>query len=490
MSDVREAEALITRNYAGGDRPKQSELTQAAVTSLLHSLDPHSNFFDATEWKDLLDEQRSGYAGTGMSISSFTRAGRSDIYIVSTFDGTPARRAQLKFGDRIVTVNGETMIGRSIDYVRDKVRGPVGSTVKVTIERAATNRAETIEIVRRTVAQPSIPDSYIIRPGVGYIDLSEGFNYTTTEEFNRALNDLLDGGIQSLVLDLRGNGGGLVDQAVKVAEKFLPAGAMIVSQRGRTVADNREWRSSNNLPLTLPLVVLVDENTASASEIVAGALQDHDRALIVGEKTFGKGLVQNVIDLPFKTGLTLTAARYYTPSGRSIQRDYEHVGRYEYFQHNGEAAAIDKPFFASKTVTGRNLVGGDGIAPDEESSSVKLTKTQAALLDPIFFFTREAVNGRISKLVIDRQNADTLIDAFIAFTSQSGFVAIEDESIRKERDFVTLRIRHLMSTAEQGSIHALRVIIDADPQVAAAIRALPRAAQLAERARQFRKNRF
>jgi carboxyl-terminal processing protease len=470
INDIREAEELIAQNYAGG-KPRTADLTHSALTSLLHVLDPHSNYFDALEWKELLDEQQSGYAGIGTSISAFSVGGRTDTYIVSTFEGTAARRAQMRFGDRIVAVNGERMDGKTIDEVRDKIRGPIGSAVRVTVERSDTKRLETIELRRGIVAQPSIPDSYLIRPGVGYIDLSEGFNYTTSDEFDKAVSDLQRQGMRSLVLDIRGNGGGLVDQAIKVAERFLPAGSLIVTQRGRTPVDDRVWRSANRSPLTMPLVLLVDENTASASEIVAGALQDQDRAFIIGEKTFGKGLVQNVIDLPFKTGLTLTAARYYTPSGRSIQRDYDHIGRYDYFSHNGQAAAIDKPYFESKTVTGRRMLGGDGIVPDDTITSADLTNRQSVLLDPIFFFATDLVNGRISGLNADASDA-AIFDAF------SAYAVGHRTSVLAEREFVTLQIRHQIATARLGTVPARRVLIAADPQVAAALSSLPRAAQL------------
>lgn len=470
INDIREAEALIAKNYAGGGDTRPAALTHSAITSLLHALDPHSNYFDAAEWKELLDEQQSGYAGIGTSISSFERNGSTDTYIVSTFAGTAARRAGLRFGDRITAVNGVSTAGLSIDAVRDKIRGPIGTGVTVTVERADTRQLEAVTLRRGSVAQPSIPDSYILQPGVGYIDLSEGFNYTTADEFNNAVRALQRQGMRSLILDLRGNGGGIVDQAVKVAERFLPAGSLIVSQRGRTAADEREWRSSNPSPLTLPLVLLVDENTASASEIVAGALQDQDRALIVGEKTFGKGLVQNVIDLPLNTGLTLTAARYYTPSGRSIQRDYENIGRYEYFSHNVPAAAIGRPYFEARTATGRRVLGGDGIEPDEKIRASAITASQAGLLDDLFFFSTDLVNGRIAGLDADSADAAALIDAFTAYTG--------NKTVRSDADFVVLRIRNLMATAKFGTVTANRILNAADTQTAAAINTLPRAAQL------------
>ena len=502
-ADIREAEELIQKNYLGSKSVKTNELTKSAVIGALRSLDPHSNFFDAEEWKDLLDEQQSGYTGIGTTISNFDRAGVTDTYILSTFAGSPAYRAQLRFGDKIVAIDGEKMLGKSSDVIRDKMRGPVGTMFRLTVERAATSKLETIEIRRNRVPQPSIPDAYMLRPGVGYIELSDGFNYTTSDEFDAALVALKRAGMRSLVLDLRGNGGGIVDQAVKIAEKFLPAGTEIVSQRGRTRIDNRDWRSANPSPETMPLVVLVNEDTASASEIVAGAFQDDDRAMIVGEKTFGKGLVQSVIDLPGKTGLTLTSARYLTPSGRSIQRDYSQMDLYDYFNHKSPAAGIDKPYFEARTVTDRKVFGGDGIQPDELVFSEPITKSQAQLLDPIFLFSREVVNGRIAGLENYREGSpsfgqrvtpsdypvsEDLLSAFITFVAKDRSNQISADVLKTENSFIKLRLRYNIVMATFGAVSADQVLIENDPQVAKAVETLPRAAQLAQNAAKARQH--
>ncbi len=499
-ADIREANEIISGNYSGGTANNAS-LTKLALDGMLRSLDPHSNFYDADEWKDLLDEQRSGYTGIGASISNFDRAGNTDTYILSTFPDSPAARAQLHFGDRIVAINGEKMTGKISDVVRDKIRGETGTILRLTVERATTNRIETIEIRRNRVAQPSIPDAYILRPGIGYIDLSEGFNYTTADEFGASMQQLKSLGMKSLVLDLRGNGGGIVDQAVKVAERFLPAGTLILTQRGRSRIDNRVWRSTNAAPETLPLVVLVNEDTASASEIVAGAFQDDDRAMIVGEKTFGKGLVQSVIDLPGRTGLTLTTARYLTPSGRSIQRDYTKLDIYDYFNHKTPASAIDKPYFEARTVTDRKVLGGDGIQPDEAVKSETLNAIRASLIDPLFFFAREAVNGRIRGAEnyhitsfsfgkrIDAGEylvSDDLLSAFNDFVKANAPGKFSQEALIKEMAYIKLRLRYNIAMAANGSISANQILTEDDPQVAKAVEALPRAAQLAQLAAKAR----
>ncbi len=498
-AELREAQQLIATQHITGTR--QPDLVKNALDGMLKALDPHSNFYDATEWRELMDEQDSGYTGIGATIGSFSRGGSRDTYVLSTFAGSPAARAGLKFGDRIVAINGEKMSERDPDDVRDRIRGANGSAFQLTIERSASGRVETIDIRRGRVSQPSIPDSYILRPGVGYIALTEGFNYTTAEEFDRAMRELKRAGMTSLVLDLRGNGGGLVDQAVKVAERFLPAGTLILTQRGRSRIDNRTWRSSNMAPEQMPVVVLVDEDTASASEIVAGAFQDHDRALIVGEKTFGKGLVQSVIDLPGRTGLALTTARYLTPSGRSIQRDYTQITRYDYYNHKTPTAEIGKAFFEARTITDRRVVGGDGILPDESISTEDLTPEQIALLDPVFFFVRDLVNGKVSGFApIPLSSAATrrilpgglsvtpnIISAFNDFAARPINGSVSQQALRSNEAFLKVRLRYDLAIATHGAVTADQVLVEDDPQVAKAVETIPNSARLAQSAAMARK---
>jgi len=496
-AEILEAEDIIRRNYIGGRKVTLNDLTKSTLDGALKTLDPHSNYFDPAEWKEMLDEEQSSYSGIGASIANYERSGETSTYILATFPGSAAAKARLRFGDKIVAVNGEKTVGLESDQVRDKLRGADGTIVRITLERAASNRQETVEIRRGPVAQPSIPDAYMIRPGVGYVAMTEGFNYTTSDEFNTALRSLTKQGMRSLVLDLRNNPGGIVDQAVKVAEKFLPAGSVIVTQKGRSRLDNRVWRSANPNPETMPLVVLVDQNSASASEIVAGALQDQDRALIIGEKTFGKGLVQSVLDLPNGSGLTLTSARYLTPSGRSIQRDYTKIGLYDYYNHGtAPSAGIDKPYFEARTVTNRKVFGGDGILPDEQLKLPEMTPREITLLDPMFFFVREAANGRIAGYVPGVQNINvdfgkrltasdfpetaSITTAFANYLKAHPEFNVNSDIVRTESQFIGLRLRYDIATASYGSVSAEQVLIEDDVQAAKAIEALPRAGQLAQ----------
>ena len=483
--DLSEAEAIIRDNYIDRRSAKGAELTKNALEGALRSLDPHSNFYDAREWKDLLDEEQSGYSGIGATIGNFERGGGTETYVLATFPGSPAAKAGLRYGDKILQIDGETVSGKPSEEVRDKIRGADRSLMRMTIERASDLQTVSIQIRRGIVPQPSIPDAYIVRPGVGYVELSEGFNYTTYAELDAAIRELKKQGMRTLVLDLRGNGGGIVDQAVKVAERFLPSGTLILTQKGRSRSDNRVWRSSNATAETMPLVVLVDQDTASASEILTGALQDNDRAIVVGERTFGKGLVQSVIDLPFKTGLTLTTARYLTPAGRSIQRDYSSGDTYDYFNHTQQASAIDVPQFAARTVTGRTVFGGDGIQPDETIAGSKTTNVEAALQDPIFFFVRALVNDRVpvsayrpASFASGAAEGNLASAAFAAFVRSDASWSTAARSLKTEENYIGLRLRYYLALATDGTKAAEHLLIDSDPQMARAINALPRAGDL------------
>ncbi len=484
-SDFQSALEIIRDNHADGAKIATESLTNSAISSMLKMLDPHSNYYDAREFLDLLGEHESEYSGTGSSIAGYLRNGTIETYIVSTFPDSPAARANLRFGDRIVAVNGESVSGQAPGAVRDKVRGKRGTFVRLTIERADNQAVEIIELQRDRVQESAVPSGYLLKPGVGYIDLTAGFSYATLAELENALKDLHRQGMTSLILDIRGNGGGILNQAVKVAEKFLPAGSKIVSQRGRYPDDTRTWTAGKPRYETMPLVLLVDENSASASEVLAGAFQDNDRALIVGEKTFGKGLVQSVLSLPYGSGLTLTAARYYTPSGRSIQRDYSDVGLYDYFNHRNISARIERSVYVARTITNRVVYGGDGITPDETAKQGKLTPAQISLLDPLFFFAREVINGRVTDLQTTGVT-DRLVDQFAAFVAKEKAWKISPDSINRERVFIKDMLRYNLAMAALGADGANRARIENDPEVRQAIDALPKAARLATAAQKVR----
>lgn len=498
-TDVEEALEVIRKNYVASTADTE-RLTGSAIESMLKVLDPHSNYYSPSEFQNLLGEHDSEYSGTGSSIAGFESNGRIETFIISTFPDSPAARAGLRFGDRIISINGRNVSGEVPDVIRDLVRGKRGSTVRLSVERAENGTIETVEMRRERVHETAVPKGFLVKGNVGYIDLSNGFSRSTFSEMESAIADLTRKGMTSLVLDLRGNGGGILDQAIKVAENFLPPGSVIVSQKGRYANDNRTWLAQKLKYESMPIVLLVDEYTASASEVVAGALQDNDRALIVGQKTFGKGLVQSVLNLPEGAGLTLTAARYYTPTGRSIQRNYAGTGLYDYFNHR-QTAEIGISVFATRTITNRVVYGGDGISPDEVSTSTLFSEDRMRLLDPIFFFVRSKLSksindgsGSIPRLklrqkiifgekIIDEQ----MIKEFDDFIAHDKTWSKMRPELANDKAFVESMLLYYISMAAFGQESANRAKIESDPQVAQAIRSIPKAAQLtaaAQKARQ------
>lgn len=483
VSDISEILGILRSQYAG--KISAEELVRAAIDGSLRSLDPHSSYFDSKEFQEFMSDQESQYSGIGATISSYRKNGRFETYVLGTQPDSPAAKADLHFGDKIIAVNGTEINDLDSDTVRDFVRGESGSMVRLTIEKNLSGQIRDVNIRRRSLDQPSIPTFFILKDGVGYIGMTEGFTFTTSAELRSALRELKRRGMTSLLLDLRGNPGGLLDQAVAVAEQFLPAGKLIVSQRGRKAFDNRTWRSKNVAPETMPVVLLVDRNTASASEVVAGALQDHDRALIVGEATFGKGLVQNVIDLPSGGALTLTGARYFTPSGRCIQRDYSSIGAYDYFNSRESVGKTSEGFAATKTDGNRIVFGGSGISPDDVLALRSNRTEQEQLIDAAFFFSREYIrnhNSELSQKVgftdeAASAEAGKLLSDFERFMA-SGGIKLSDKQVADNSDFLVARIMYNLQIAA-GAAHPERSLIAPDPVVMRGIEMVPKARELA-----------
>src|SRR5437763_10867606 len=331
-ADYSEAISTITEQYAG--EVDYEKATQAAIQGMLFTLDPHSVYFPSNEFKKLKEDQSSSFYGIGVQILRHD----DGVYVQSVVQNTPASRAGLRFGDRIVAVDGKDARDWSSEEVSKNVRGDRLKTVDIKVERAGEEVPVTFKITRDAVPLPSIRNAFMITPGTGYIGLVGGFQHTSDDELRDAIATLKKQGMHQLVLDLRNNPGGLLDQAIDVASEFLPRDNAIVSVKGRSeYHEPAVYKSNGSDPEDVPLVVLINRNTASASEIVAGAIQDHGRGLVVGETSFGKGLVQHVFQLPYNTGLTLTTARYYTPYGRPLQRDYSSGSLYDYYVRHDQA---------------------------------------------------------------------------------------------------------------------------------------------------------
>jgi carboxyl-terminal processing protease len=292
-----------------------------------------------------------------------------------------------------------------------------------------------------------------------------------------------------------------LDQAVEVASKFLQFGQLVVTQKGRAPNSDRAWRVPSRETEQMPLVILVNGNTASASEIVSGAVQDHDRGLIVGQNTFGKGLVQTIIPLDYGAGLTLTSAKYFTPSGRLIQRDYTGGALYDYYTHGGtvaqEGTGVKPTGPASRTDSGREVYGGNGIAPDITVKPQTIARDQARLMNPIFFFSRELVNGRVAGFESFKRGAvdyghrvvptdfpvtDALYQKFVEFAGKDPEWKTAVDTTKSAREFVNLQLRFNLAMAAFGTITATQVLIDTDPQVKVALASQPRARELAQNA--------
>jgi carboxyl-terminal processing protease len=506
-SDVAEALSVIQSNHIDGQKLNYNDVFKSSINVMLSVLDPHSNYLDQAEFAAFRTEQRSEYFGIGATIEDLREGSDVNTYIRATFPDSPAHRAGLRFGDRILAVDGESMKGKTYPDVRKFLLGKRGTTVKVTVLHPANKQEETFTIVRDAVSLPSIAQAYMLRPSVGYVAMTGGFNLTTADEFEQALKYLHGKGMNTLVLDLRGNRGGLLIQAVRVANMFLQRGQMIVSQKGRYRDSSQNYPAVNETPDSVPIVVLVNGETASAAEIVAGALQDHDRALIVGETTFGKGLVQYPFQLDYETAVFLTIAKYYTPSGRLIQRDYSGGGFYSYYFPGGLAADKNnqpRPQTGPETHTdsGRAVYGGGGIAPDEAVKPGLISVSERNLRDVLFAFALELISGRVENFAdykvqraieFDHELAsedypvtDNLWKELKKFAANKpGYKATPDQ-LDKYRAFAERQLRYNVLSAAYGYRTATQVFNEGDPQISRAVEAGPRARELAQTASKAR----
>lgn len=506
-SDLSEALSVIQSNHIDGKKLDYNSIFKTSISGMLSVLDPHSTYFDPIEYASFRTEQRSEYFGIGATIEDLREGNDVNTYIRATFPDSPAARAGLRFGDRILAVDGESMRGKTYPDVRKFLLGKRGTTVKVTVEHPANKQEETVTIVRDAVSLPSIAQAYMLRPSVGYVAMTGGFNLTTADEFEQALKYLHGKGMNMLVLDLRGNRGGLLIQAVRVANTFLQRGQMIVSQRGRFRDSSQNYPAVNENPDNVPIVVLVNGETASAAEIVAGALQDHDRALIVGETTFGKGLVQFPFQLDYDSALLLTIAKYFTPSGRLIQRDYSGGGFYNYYFPGGLAAdksnqQNNQNGPESHTDSGRAVYGGGGIAPDETVKPGLISVGERNLRDVLFAFALELTTGRVQgfdnykiqrpiefdhELVAeDYPVTDNLWKELKKFAANKPVYKATPDQLEKYRAFAERQLRYNILSAAYGYRTATQVFNEGDPQIARAVEAMPRARELAVSANKAR----
>jgi carboxyl-terminal processing protease len=459
-----------------------------AIPGMLRTLDPHSNFFDPKALQAMREDQRGHYAGVGMRVEGKpNQAGVMQTIVVEPFVGSPAYKAGLRPNDVISNVNGKDTDGLTSTEVADLLKGRQGTPVTIKVLRGEGADQLVFNIIRDEINRSSIPSAFMIKPGIGYVKLEE-FIETTGNDFDAALKKLDEDNLKGLVLDLRGNPGGLLTEAVHVAGHMLPKGVEIVSHHGRASQERSYKATEGNHGRNYPIVVIVNRNSASASEIVSGALQDHDRAWILGDNTFGKGLVQTVYPLQENTGLALTTARYYTPSGRLIQRDYSSVSFFDYYYRSNTAAR--NPADVKMTDSGRTVYGGGGISPDEKFEVPKPGPLETDMYVKYMFqtYTKHFFSTHKEQLPAG-WNFDAAQMTELHNWLQAQKYEFTEANFTKEFEAIRRRMQGEIYKTAFSVDESSRYEHETDPEVEAAVAALPQAQALLNRASQIRAER-
>jgi carboxyl-terminal processing protease len=483
VRDLTRVLDIVQSNYA---EPVDADklIYQGAIPGMLRVLDPHSSFFDARQWA-LNQEDRSGrYYGVGMTV--VPRGDRT--VVMAPYLGAPAYTAGIRPGDVIKKIDDKSTDGMNTTEIADQLRGARGTVVKITVAREGYADALDFTVKRDEIPHHTVDLAFEIKPGIGYIKLS-GFNETTDRELGEALKSLNAASLDGLVLDMRGNPGGLLNEAIAVGDMLLDKNQLIVSQHGRSSPERRYYALRGNQGDNMPLVILVNNNSASATEIVSGAVQDHDRGIIVGQTTFGKGLVQVLQPLSENTGLALTIARYYTPSGRLIQRDYKSVSLYAYHY---ERKVPEHPTEVRLTDSGRQVTGGGGITPDISVSEPELNHFQKTMLGAGVFFPFDGSVGEFTLhylgtrpvIAKDFEASDGLMADFRKFLAGHNVHYTETE-LTENLDWVKRKIKQEVFVSTFGQQEGFKVQLGIDPQVLKAIEAVPQARALYENARKI-----
>ncbi|MCX7984747.1 MAG: S41 family peptidase [Bacteroidetes bacterium] len=494
--------SFIDKNYV--DTVDTGKLTQAAIEGMLNSLDPHSIYIPPRQYERVQEEFRGKFEGVGIAF----RIINDTITVIEPIAGGPSARMGILSNDRIVKINDSSAIKFTDEQVMKSLRGPKGTKVKVTIKRPGVQELLDFEIIRDVISIYSIDAALMLENGIGYIRVNQ-FKETTYEEVDAALNKLTRMGMKKLILDLRDNGGGYLEQAYRIADLFLSGGTsskprtIVYTKARRPEFEESYFAQSGDQYEYLPLIILVNNASASASEIVAGAIQDWDRGLIVGEVTFGKGLVQRQIPLSDGSAFRLTVARYYTPSGRLIQRPYEGKNKMEYqleaFQREEEEGEnishtrdekADTTVPKYKTFGGRTVLGGGGITPDYIVKSGNVTGlVQTIYRRNIFYdFAKAFVEGPGASL---RTKYGKDVEAFKReFTVNDEMlrefrkaieekkITIDDKEYEKDLGFIKARLKAQIAQWLFGTEGYIYVIIDVDPQVQKALTLFPEAEKM------------
>ncbi len=462
-----------------GTEVSYRDLVYASIQGMLRTLDPHTSFLTPEAYSGMREKQQSSFFGLGILVG--VRDGQ--LTVISPIEGSPASRMGIQAGDVISTIEGEPTDAMTLDEAVNRLKGPKGTSVTITVVRRGLADPLEMTVTRAEIPQTTVRQAYMLDDTTGYVQLTE-FSRGTGKEMAQAIDGLREKGMKRLLVDLRNNGGGLLDQAIEVSDQFLPEGSVIVETRGRTRESRQSYHASGKYAeLDLPVVVLVNEGTASAAEILSGAIQDHDVGLIAGKPSWGKGLVQTVYSLSYGSGLALTTAKYYTPSGRLIQRDYSSF--YDYYAHNGAGAPQpgDREAEVFKTDLGRKVYGGGGITPDVDVEAEELSPFEQFLLARNAY-VNFAVDyyGRNKVKSLDWQPGPAVLAEFRDWVAKEKIAtAAELDKAYAEpgsTDFSLLQIRAEVLNSGFGQEARHRVIAQGDKQIAAAMGLFDRAGEL------------
>ena len=498
FAPVREYTDLVEAAHAHYAVPDVAyrDLIYASIGGMLRSLDPHTSFLPPVAYDSMRERQQSSFYGLGIYVG--TRNGR--LTVISPIEGTPGYKKGIRAGDIIHLIDGEPTDEMSRNEAIRNLKGPKGTDVTVTLLRPGLDEPLVVTVTRAEIPQETVRHVHMLKPDIGFVWVTD-FSRSTGGELERALADLREQGMERLILDLRDNGGGLLDQAIEVSDQFVPPGSTIVETRGRIDSSHQTYSSTGrHEPLGLPIVVLVDTGSASASEIVSGAIQDHDIGLVVGVSTWGKGLVQTVYELSYGAGLALTTARYYTPAGRLIQRDYssywDYYTEYDVNGSNGEDAAEgeeqvvaeprppeERPVFY--TDLGREVFGGGGVTPDyvveQDEPPALIWRLQNQTRSAFHRFPFEVGNWEDIEST-DWQVPDEYLDRFWAWVVEEEFATAEEleetlEDPEVER-YARVRLRYEIFNTAFGLTEGFVAGAELDNQLARALELLDEAEDL------------